>query len=436
MNASEFHNLTPKPGATNFQNCHNHWKAAMQASGLWDDPAEQANYLLAACYPLVCRNKSLQRMYRDAFLGPSQVTNESVALSEEERQRIQQVVAARDRFQLQQELDRVLGRFEPPAKLLPALQKALCQWVGHGLRLMRHHGQEGLNEFLNEVSTWLNRFRKKGGHPRLRLFIDMFAYEAKVSFYTCFANAWVDLVAWLKEHRDLDQLSERFLRLWHNQNQPVEIPHGRTMGGLYYPTHVQATAVQLTDKSVPVRQTVMWQTPRIGPQFIPDVFAGQILSLHPLSGFFMKDPALCAIAGRFLTSPSFDEVMRRGRSQNHPLYWDLVGAIVTAACYYRKALDCQRQNRGVRLRGGDAAESIACWSDQGESSAASLLEDFAVNQDIRCPHCAGGVSLETWSPAPEGSDHFDVRYCCRDCQCTVPTVIQRPMIEKWLLCGV
>ena len=42
-----------------------------------------------------------------------------------------------------------------------------------------------------------------------------------MSFYTCFANAWVALVPWLKEHRDLDQLSDA--SCWHNQNQPIEV---------------------------------------------------------------------------------------------------------------------------------------------------------------------------------------------------------------------
>ena len=35
------------------------------------------------------------------------------------------------------------------------------------------------------------------------------------------------------------------------------------------------------------------------PSGAPDAFRGQVLSLHPLSGFFMMDPALRAVAGNF-----------------------------------------------------------------------------------------------------------------------------------------
>ena len=207
------------------------------------------------------------------------------------------------------------------------------------------------------------------------------------------------------------------------------------MGGLYYPTQVQATALHLNSQNVPVRQVITSRTPPIGPRgFIPDVFSGQILSLHPLSGFFMKGSS-SAIAGRFLTSSSFEAVMSRGRFENHPLYWDLVGAILTAAHSYRSALDCQAQNRGVRLRGGDAAKSLACQPVPGESSASSLFEDFAAFRGIHCPHCKGSVSLDEYLPATKNSDHCVVRYWCRGCQRVVPTEVQRSILEDWLLSG-
>ena len=235
MDVSQFRNLATDSSSANFRNCVAFWQTAMEVSNLWDDPAQQVNYILAQCYPLVCRSKGMQKIYRDAFLNPEQTAYEPVGLPEEVRQRIQQVVEARDRYLLKQELDQVLGRFDPPAHVLPALQEAFHRWVGRGWWLMKQRGRDGLNEFLTEVNTWLRRLRKKGGNLWVRRFLDMFAYESKVSFYTCFANAWVALVPWLKEHRGLDQLSERFLRLWHHQNQPIEIPPGRTPGGLSSP---------------------------------------------------------------------------------------------------------------------------------------------------------------------------------------------------------
>ena len=62
----------------------------------------------------------------------------------------------------------------------------------------------------------------------------------------------------------------------------------------------------------------------------------------------MKDPAYCAIAGRFLTCERYGEVMREGRSENCPQYWDLIGAILSAANLYRMALDKQVQQREIQ----------------------------------------------------------------------------------------
>ena len=132
---------------------------------------------------------------------------------------------------------------------------------------------------------------------------------------------------------------------------------------------------------------ITWQTVRSEPQFIPDVFSGQVLSLHPLSGFFMKDPAFCAIAGCFLTSDSYEEVMSRGRSENHLMYWQLMGAILIAAHSYRNALATQTQQRGVYFRGGNAVEALGSGTDQRLGTAASLLEDFGRDRGQFCPDC-------------------------------------------------
>ena len=95
---------------------------------------------------------------------------------------------------------------------MPLLEEAFVRWVYRGVALMLRHGNDGLESFLSEVRSWLDRLRKKGGQVWCRHFINMFAYEAKVSFYTCYANAWVGLTPWLKQNRGLDELSERFLR--------------------------------------------------------------------------------------------------------------------------------------------------------------------------------------------------------------------------------
>jgi hypothetical protein len=78
------------------------------------------------------------------------------------------------------------------------------------------------------LADWLKKLRKRGGQDRTRLFINMFSYECKVSFYLCYACAWLGLIPWLVANQGLDPMTERFLRFWHYQNQPTEDPSAPT----------------------------------------------------------------------------------------------------------------------------------------------------------------------------------------------------------------
>src|SRR5262249_35008521 len=163
----------------------------------------------------------------------------------------------------------------------------------------------------------------------------------------------------------LDPVSERFLRFWHMQNQPVELPDGRVL---------------------------------------PDVFSGQVLSLHPLSGFFMKDSSLCAIAGRFFGSEAHDRALRGGDGKGCPEYWALIGAILSAAHLYRQALDDQGGRRGTRRNSSRPVEAAAVGAVN--QSDAGFLEDFAAARGLRCPACDGPLRLRTYVPAAEGAQQF------------------------------
>src|SRR4051794_37791594 len=81
-----------------------------------------------------------------------------------------------------------------------------------------------------------------------------------------------------------------------------------------------------------------------------DVFGGQVLSLHPLSGFFMLDPALCAVAGKFFASDAYDLTFGQRQGDSCKEYWDLIGAIIMAAHLYKQAADEQAQRRDYRDR--------------------------------------------------------------------------------------
>jgi hypothetical protein len=429
MDSREFRNLGSDASLANFRNCVGHWINAVHASGLGDDLDQQAHFVAALCYPLVSSCKSLQEVYLDAHLAHHQQKAADPS-SEAVRSRIQKIIASRDRFRIQEELDGVLGRFEPPAREMPMLQEAYRRWVGTGVVLMRAHGEDGLVQFLREADDWLSKYRKRSGQ-RVRNFINMFAYESKVCFYRCYANVWVDLIRWLRNHDGLDEVSERFLRFWHNQNQPFEIPHGRTIGGIYYATHAGATVIEENRYSPPESRSLIWETPHIGPTHVRDVFSGQVLSLHPLSAFFMQDQESCAKAGRFFTSSRYHDVMVRGRAEYCSEYWDLIGAILTAAHRYRHAHDEQAHHRRIRPSRSEQIKRISCEPE--DYSEAAMLEDFAATMNVRCPICNNELQFDSHSPATERGGQGQANYRCRSCQRHVQIPLDQSVLKRFLL---
>jgi hypothetical protein len=187
-----------------------------------------------------------------------------------------------------------------------------------------------LENHLQEVAGWLARYRRKGGDDRLRHFLNLFSYASKTAFYFCYANVWIGIIDWLKKNDGFDIASERFAGFWHNY-------HG--------------------DPCSP--------------------FQGQVLALHPLSGFFMKDPGACLVAGRFFGTESYADVFERGAVGSSAPYWDLIGAILTAGHQYRRARDGQirfpkKRDRQADPKNADEIEGAA-FADTGESALAGLM---------------------------------------------------------------
>ena len=424
MDSSQFRNLRSEAECSNFRSILGFWAAAMHEDGVQHELDQQIHYVLAQCYPLVARSKGLQRVYRDAYLHPTATDDTTAdALSEEIRDRIRDVLASRDRVRVQEELDAALGRFEPDPRVLPLLQEACLHWVSKGVVLMRQRDNDGIVQFLGETEYWLAKFRRRSKRW-VRHYIDLFSYECKVAFYTCYANAWVGLIPWLRENRGLDTLSERFLRFWHNQNQPIEIPLGRTLGGIIYPTQRGLLVADQSENAVRSMEVDMKQ---VGPGHVRDVFSGQVLSLHPLSAFFMKDPALCAVAGRYFSSDTCEQDPRFiSRCDD---YWHLIGAILTAARLYRQALDRQAQERGVHRR--PDAETCAV-EEPGVESDARILEDFAAAQGIRCPACRGKVAVSRIEPGEPNASEIEAEFTCSSCQHIIPVTITWQDLDSWL----
>ena len=357
MDSSEFRNLRTRRASdpANFRNCIGLWWAAMRECGYDRDPHEIRHLLLATSHGLTAGSKRLQNAYRDAYLAPGRTRPTEDALPDDTRDAITEVVRSRDPERVRPAFDAALGQPPPPIKMMRPLQMMFDGFLNHGVELLRDRGADGLLESVGKLDGWGKETRKKGGRTLRRTFLNLFAYEAKVRFYTCYANTWVALVPWLRRHQGLDPVSERFLGVWHMQAQPVRQPDGRTT---------------------------------------PDVFSGQVLSLHPLSGFLMKDPALCAVAGRFFGTDAYDRVFSRGEGTN-PEYWDLVGAILTAAHLYRRALDAQADGRKTRTRadGGDAATAGG-----DHRSQLDLLSEYLAAAGVRCPTCQATPRVTGFCP--------------------------------------
>lgn len=388
MDSSQFRTINRSPQfLQNYRSCVAHWWAAMQSCGPGSDLVQLTHLIRATSYLVFAANKSMQRVYRDAFMRDSSTDPESQSLSEDDRERIQAVVASQDRERVLRELDQALGRAFVPTEDALAYRQIADAIQSIGVELFLGRGLDGMHLFVNHLDSWSRNRRKKGGRNWLRTFLSFFAYECKVSFYLTYTNAWIGLIPWLREHRGLDQTSERFLRFWHMQNQPTERPDGT---------------------------------------FVPDVFSGQVLSLHPFSGFFMKDSGLCAIAGRFFTSPSYEDA-------NHtelPEYWDLIGAILTAANLYRQAYARQANTRGQHERNTSVGNE--CAGTAAEGSHAQMLEDYAIERNLRCGNCHGALQFVSYVPANDDDD-FRVEYQCERCHRQTAHRLAGLQFREWLL---
>ncbi len=318
-------------------------------------------------------------------------------------------------------LDRTLNWFVPAETQLTALQEQFENTVHKGIDAWRRGGSEGLQRYLEDLGASMRRTRRIGGQDQARTFLNMFAYEAKISFNLCYANTWVDLVPWLRQHHDLDDLSARFLRLWHHQEQPVEI--------------AVASSPQDPGPAMPFTETTnldraLDPTPEATPRYERGVFSGQVLGLHPISGFIMQDPAFLNIAGQFFASEEFFQVDRRGPTDQCPAYWKLIYAILYASHEYRLTADQIAANRPAkrRRRGGKVIEPVAPPEGPSESQ---LIEDYVTARNLRCGDCGGALRLVQFHHAGRDETFFRADFECHACSGAETLQIERQDFEAW-----
>jgi len=429
MLVADLRGKDPTRAISNFRSCVGYWWAAMHELRLQNDWDQQRHLVMAICYGLVNRNKSLQDVYLDALPRPDSIVLDCLSIPDETQQRIRDVITRRDRAGVKQELDRALAIYEPSREDRVGFAAAFQTWADKGVNSYRQSGEDGVVRWLEEIDYWLHKFRKRCP-PRVRRFLNFFSYEAKTSFYLCYANYWAGLLPWLQNHHGLDELSRRFLCIWHNQNRPIEIPRGRTPGGIWYPTSRGARLVLPRRDGSLTQNGMLVEMPRIGPEVLPDVFSGQILALHPLTWFLFADAALREVAGQFFVSKEV-EGFSRGQAGDYPKYWELIGAILTAAHMYRIAHDGFENRRGVREQGGNSVDAI---TSEDTPSARAFLDDFIASRDLRCP-CGATYRCELLEPAREEEESRQVPVICSNCGHRDTLVVTQAEIEAFLLGG-
>lgn len=418
----------PTQEVSNFRSCVGFWWAAMHELRLEEDWEQHRHLVMATCYALVNRNKSLQDVYLDALPRPDSIDPDSpLSVPQEIQERIRDVINRRDRAGVKQELDQALAIYHPSREDLVGFAKAFQTWADKGVNAYRQSGQEGVIGWFQEVDYWLHKYRKRCP-PRVRAFVNFFSYQAKVSFYVCYANFWSNLLPWLQKNHGLDDISTRFLRLWHNQNQPIEIPEGRTPGGVWYPTRRGARLLYpRQDGTVSVGGVVV-RMPRIGPEVIPDAYSGQILALHPLTWFLFADAALSEVAGRFFASDEYEGISRN-QEGDYPKYWEFIGAIVTAAHMYRIAHDEFENRRGVREEGGDATIAVTI---EDPPSAQAFMDVYIASRDLRC-QCGAKYTCGTIEHALDEQESLQVPLICRSCGNRDSVLVTEAEIQEVLL---
>ena len=387
-------------GIQNFSSCLGLWWWMTMQRGLDADPFQQDTLLLATSYQLVSNAKSMQHIYLDAQLGRSlnadstaQNDNEPpniAALPDEDRKRINEVVASRNRHRIKAEFDQALGLFFEPDTERYSLTWMCESFLARGRELLHDQAMEGVNIFVDSLGRYLAKWRRRGKADFEHRFIDMLSYECKVGFYRTYANAWRSLIPWLEKHEGLDVLSKRFLRLWHWQNQPIEV------------------ALPAGDPYAPARR----RDPRVaepGIDYVPDVFSGQVLSLHPLSGIIMKDPGPLSSVGSYVDSEQFDRVMDTGRADDCPAYWDFLEVVLTAANIYRLVRDQSLEKRTHHVSHSGASEVSVAENGPSDSQ---ILNDLAAGRGWRC---ACGGHLEVLGHSVSLDSNVTLEYRCTSC---------------------
>jgi hypothetical protein len=215
----------------------------------------------------------------------------------------------------------------------------------------------------------------------------MFAYECKAAFYRCYARAWQLILQWHEHYFPREVVGRRFLEFWHAQNQPRE---------------------DLGESR--------------------DVFSGQVLALHPLSGVVLSSPEHLAAIGNWIGHPNYETITATGQIAECSEYWDLVATILIAAHEYDQSRRRWEDSRGQRIEVDTNIVSQRS-RDDAIGSVALLFEDYAAARGIVCPECSGAMSYVRHESHGGDESNVTVNFRCAPCDRETAIEISRTDLE-------
>lgn len=329
---------------SNYPSILRYWFDLSYANGYHFKHEGLTPWLLALCYPIVCDDKSIQKIYNDAHFSPKFKSRMVDELSDDLREQISKVVDSKDFDRVQQFLDVSFNRENDLKESVDKYQEEFGDLMYKGKKLVLTQLNDGILNFRNEVKAFIRKIRRRSGNNCGRTFINILSYNFKFAYYGCYSAVWNALIPWIRENRGLDRSSEAFLRLWHNQNRTIIIPDGKTLAD------VQSVPLDFLDNDpfYEKAKKMVYEgfgNPKKDPMETRDVFNGQILALHPLSIFFMNDTGLLNIAGQFFFSQDCENAFKNGLSYECKSYTNLLKCILQASLKYKISREKERQKR-------------------------------------------------------------------------------------------
>ena len=385
MNSAQLRQGT---GGPNFRPCVDLWWHVAEQEGQEKDLDNLANLVLAECYPLINTSKGMQDVYVDAQLSRtadrdysfSKVNNVRMAssvrthqLSTDECQRLREIAFTRDWTKIRSEFEQLFLGEQPSEEELPAFNEAAQSWIGNGIVEFKKGGHQGLQNYAATLDEWIVKLRKQGQIERVHRFLNRFSHTCKIAFYTCYCSAWVGILQWLEHNCEPNVVGDRLMRLWHNQNRGDHSAENKS-----------------------------------------DVFHGQVLALHPLSGIMHSSPEHLTTIGQWFGHREYDSIMSAGKAEKCDEYWSLVGSILIAAHEYS----------GSRNRCNEFRDQVTQVSSETVSGAAiedtnlsmnEAFEHVAAEGGHKCSKCAEAVTYIRHEPPDDDNSTVTVDFECTSC---------------------